>query len=97
MSAALAYPVSTATPCHTKAATPRCQTVLLTGPVSSPSLRAAIDELAAGPGLRHVIWSPLQCDAAAAAWMNAFNMGWCLDCHRKPEMGAPTDCVVCHR
>lgn len=28
---------------------------------------------------------------------NAFNMGWCLDCHRKPEMGAPTDCVVCHR
>ena len=28
---------------------------------------------------------------------NAFNMGWCLDCHRKPEMDAPTDCVVCHR
>ena len=27
----------------------------------------------------------------------AFNMGWCLDCHRKPEMGASTDCVVCHR
>ena len=25
------------------------------------------------------------------------NMGWCLDCHRKPEMGAPTDCVTCHR
>jgi hypothetical protein len=26
-----------------------------------------------------------------------FNMGWCLECHRKPEMGAPTDCSVCHR
>ncbi|MFH1570695.1 MAG: cytochrome c3 family protein [Gemmatimonadota bacterium] len=26
-----------------------------------------------------------------------FNMGWCLDCHRKPEMGASTDCVTCHR
>jgi len=26
-----------------------------------------------------------------------FNMGWCLECHRKPEMNAPTDCVVCHR
>jgi len=25
------------------------------------------------------------------------NMGWCLDCHRKPEMGAPTDCDTCHR
>lgn len=28
---------------------------------------------------------------------HAFNMGWCLDCHRKPEMGASTDCVICHR
>jgi hypothetical protein len=28
---------------------------------------------------------------------NAFNMGWCLDCHRKPEMAAPTDCIACHR
>lgn len=26
-----------------------------------------------------------------------FNMQWCLDCHRKPEMKASTDCVVCHR
>ncbi len=26
-----------------------------------------------------------------------FNMGWCLDCHRKPEMNAATDCVTCHR
>ncbi len=28
---------------------------------------------------------------------NAFNMQWCLDCHRKAEMKAPTDCVACHR
>jgi hypothetical protein len=28
---------------------------------------------------------------------NPFNMQWCLDCHRKPEMKASTDCVVCHR
>ena len=28
---------------------------------------------------------------------NAFNMQWCLDCHRKPEMKASTDCVACHR
>jgi hypothetical protein len=27
----------------------------------------------------------------------AFNMGWCIDCHRKPEMDAPIDCVICHR
>ncbi len=26
-----------------------------------------------------------------------FNMQWCLDCHRKPEMKAGTDCVACHR
>ena len=26
-----------------------------------------------------------------------FNMQWCLDCHRKPEMKAPTTCVTCHR
>ena len=28
---------------------------------------------------------------------NPFNMQWCLDCHRKPEMKAGTDCVACHR
>ena len=28
---------------------------------------------------------------------NPFNMQWCLDCHRKPEMKGPTDCVTCHR
>ena len=26
-----------------------------------------------------------------------FNMQWCLDCHRKPETKASTDCVTCHR
>lgn len=28
---------------------------------------------------------------------HSFNMQWCLDCHRKPEMQAPTDCITCHR
>ena len=28
---------------------------------------------------------------------NAFNMQWCLDCHRKPEMKVSADCVTCHR
>ena len=28
---------------------------------------------------------------------NAFNMGWCLDCHRRADKAAPTDCVTCHR
>ncbi len=28
---------------------------------------------------------------------HSFNMQWCLDCHRKPEMRASTDCVACHR
>ena len=26
-----------------------------------------------------------------------FNMQWCLDCHREPDMDASIDCVVCHR
>jgi hypothetical protein len=26
-----------------------------------------------------------------------FNMQWCLDCHRKPEIRASTDCITCHR
>ena len=26
-----------------------------------------------------------------------FNMQWCLDCHRKPEIQASTDCITCHR
>jgi len=24
------------------------------------------------------------------------SMGWCVDCHRKPENKAPTDCSTCH-
>jgi len=28
---------------------------------------------------------------------NPFNMQWCLNCHRKPEMQASTDCIACHR
>lgn len=28
---------------------------------------------------------------------NNFNMQWCLDCHRKPSINAPTDCITCHR
>lgn len=28
---------------------------------------------------------------------NNFNMGWCLECHRRPGMDASTDCVACHR
>jgi hypothetical protein len=31
------------------------------------------------------------------AVQHRFNMGWCLECHRKAEMAAPTDCVTCHR
>lgn len=26
-----------------------------------------------------------------------FNMQWCIDCHRKPDMKASTDCIACHR
>lgn len=26
-----------------------------------------------------------------------FNMRWCLDCHRRPEIRASTDCITCHR
>lgn len=28
---------------------------------------------------------------------NTFNMQWCVNCHRKPEMNASTDCITCHR
>lgn len=27
---------------------------------------------------------------------NAFNMGWCVNCHRQPEHNASVDCVTCH-
>jgi hypothetical protein len=36
-------------------------------------------------------------ETQVVAVSNPFNMGWCLDCHRKPEMAAPIDCIVCHR
>lgn len=26
-----------------------------------------------------------------------FNMQWCVDCHRRPEIKASTDCIACHR
>ena len=25
------------------------------------------------------------------------SMGWCVDCHRKPENNAPTNCSTCHQ
>ena len=46
--------------------------VLLTGPVGSPALAAAIAALSAQTGMRHVAWSPLENDAADAAWKQAF-------------------------
>jgi hypothetical protein len=24
-------------------------------------------------------------------------MGWCVNCHRKPQYNAPTNCDTCHR
>lgn len=53
-----------------KAAGPRA--VLLTGPVDSPTLASAIAAVSASSGLRHVAWSPLECDAAAIACTQAF-------------------------
>jgi len=52
-----------------KAAGPKA--VLLTGPVTSPALAAAIAGLSAATGLKHVAWSPLGSDAAAT-WKQAF-------------------------
>ena len=46
--------------------------VLLTGPASSPALAAAIAGITTQTGLRHVVWSPLECDAAGNAWKQAF-------------------------
>ena len=48
---------------------------LLTGPISGPATQAAIDDLVKHAGVRHVAWSPLQADAAAAAWQAAFGGG----------------------
>ena len=49
--------------------------VLLTGPIDSPSLSAAISGLTARTGLRHVAWSPIESDAASVAWREAFGGG----------------------
>nr|MCU0255180.1 4Fe-4S dicluster domain-containing protein [Vicinamibacterales bacterium] len=46
--------------------------VLLTAPVGSPTLAAAIAALTATTGLRHVAWAPLENDGAAMAWTQAF-------------------------
>ncbi len=46
--------------------------VLLTGPVASPALTAAIAGITAHTGLRHVAWSALENDAAGIAWKAAF-------------------------
>lgn len=37
---------------------------------------------------------PGQVDRVAVE--NRFNMGWCVNCHRKPEHNAPVDCATCH-
>ena len=46
--------------------------VLLTGPVDSPALAAAIAAITAQTGARHVAWSPIESDAAGEAWKQAF-------------------------
>ena len=48
------------------------RSVLLTGPVESPALAAAIAGLSAKSDLRHVVWSPIEDDAVALAWQQAF-------------------------
>ncbi|MFA6109249.1 MAG: 4Fe-4S dicluster domain-containing protein [Candidatus Latescibacterota bacterium] len=48
------------------------ETVLLTEPDPGPSLRAAIAELAAATGLRHLGYAPIQADAVATAWIQAY-------------------------
>jgi len=53
-----------------KAAGPKA--VLLTGPAGSPALAAAIAAITAQTGARHVVWSPLECDAAGEARTQAF-------------------------
>jgi Fe-S-cluster-containing dehydrogenase component/anaerobic selenocysteine-containing dehydrogenase len=54
-----------------KAAGPKA--VLLTGPVNGPAMTTAIAALGAQTGVRHVTWSPLEHDAAGAAWKQAFD------------------------
>jgi molybdopterin-containing oxidoreductase family iron-sulfur binding subunit len=45
---------------------------LLTGPVDSPALSAVIAAITAQTGARHVAWSPIETDAASAAWSQVF-------------------------
>jgi molybdopterin-containing oxidoreductase family iron-sulfur binding subunit len=49
--------------------------VLLTGEVTSPSLQAAVAEIAAQTGLRHVAYAPIESSAAARAWKRVFGAG----------------------
>ncbi len=56
-----------------KAAGPKA--VLLTAPASSPALGAAFMGISARTGLRDVIWSPIESDAATMAWRQAFGHG----------------------
>jgi molybdopterin-containing oxidoreductase family iron-sulfur binding subunit len=53
----------------------RGKVVLLTGQVTSPSLQAAIAELAAQASLRHVAYAPIESSAASRAWTRAFGEG----------------------
>ena len=46
--------------------------VLLTGPLSGPSTRAAVAAITRATGLRHVSYGPLESDAVATAWREAF-------------------------
>ena len=46
--------------------------VLLTRPIDSPALTAAIAAISARTGLRHVAWSPLENGATSEAWKLAF-------------------------
>ncbi|MGE3842994.1 MAG: 4Fe-4S dicluster domain-containing protein [Vicinamibacterales bacterium] len=46
--------------------------VLLTGPLTSPAVSSAIAALGATTGMRHVVWAPMQQDAASIAWARAF-------------------------
>ena len=53
----------------------RDRVVLLTGPVTSPSLQAAVAEIAAQTGLRHVAYAPIESSAAARASKAALGGG----------------------
>ena len=33
---------------------------------------------------------------ATVSQYNDLSMGWCVNCHRKPENNAPTECSTCH-